>query len=146
MAALEQRAETLDAAIRGELETLPNRLNPDVPEGADEAANLVLRQEGELRSFDFALKEHFELGEALRQDGLRGRRQAVRRALHRAARPLARLHRALGQFMLDLHTGEHGYTETQRAAAGQRRRCDGTGQAAEVRARTCSATNATGAG
>ncbi len=111
MEGLEARAAALDAAIRGVLEALPNILDPDVPDGADERANVVLSQSGEPRDFDFPPKQHFELGEALglmdfaTAAKLAGARFVVLRGA------LARLERALGQFMLDLHTLEHGYTE-----------------------------------
>ena len=113
MAALEQRANALDLAIRSELEALPNLLDPDVPEGADEAANVVVKQSGELPHLDFLPLEHFQLGEAL---GLMDFERAARMAGSRFTilrGALARLERALGQFMLDLHTTEHGYTEMQ---------------------------------
>ncbi len=111
MEGLEARAAALDAAIRGALEALPNILDPDVPDGADERANVVLAQHGTPRDLDFPPKQHFELGEALglmdfaTAAKLAGARFVVLRGA------LARLERALGQFMLDLHTGEHGYTE-----------------------------------
>jgi len=113
MAALEQRAEALGLAIRSELEALPNILNPDVPDGADEAANVVVKQVGEPPRFDFQPLEHFQLGEAL---GLMEFERAARMSGSRFTilrGGLARLERALGQFMLDLHTARHGYTETQ---------------------------------
>jgi len=113
MAALEQRANALDVAIRSELEALPNLLDPDVPEGADEAANVVVKQSGEPPHLDFLPLEHFQLGEAL---GLMEFERAARMAGSRFTilrGGLARLERALGQFMLDLHTTEHGYTEMQ---------------------------------
>ena len=93
------------------LEGLPNILDPDVPDGPDETANVVLKQHGEPRDLGFQPKQHFELGEALGMMDfataakLAGARFVVLRG------PLARLERALGQFMLDLHTREHGYTE-----------------------------------
>ena len=111
MEGLEARAAALDAAIRGALEALPNILDPDVPDGADERANVVLAQHGTPRDLDFPPKQHFELGEALglmdfaTAAKLAGARFVVLRGA------LARLERALGQFMLDLHTGVHGYTE-----------------------------------
>ena len=111
MEGLEARAATLDAAIRGALEALPNILDPDVPDGADERANVVLAQHGTPHDLDFPPKQHFELGEALglmdftTAAKLAGARFVVLRGA------LARLERALGQFMLDLHTGVHGYTE-----------------------------------
>lgn len=113
MAALEQRADTLDLAIRGELEALPNLLDPDVPDGLDEAANVVVKQVGDPPQFDFQPLEHFQLGEAL---GLMEFERAARMSGSRFTilrGGLARLERALGQFMLDLHTIQHGYTETQ---------------------------------
>ena len=113
MAALEQRADALDLAIRHELEALPNKLDPDVPDGTDETANVVVKQVGEPKRFDFAPQEHFQLGEAL---GLMDFERAARMSGSRFTilrGGLARLERALGQFMLDLHTTQHGYTETQ---------------------------------
>jgi seryl-tRNA synthetase len=99
--------------IRTILETLPNILDPDVPDGADESKNVVLKQVGEPRDLGFQPRQHFELGEAL---GLMQFEQAskiagARFTILRGA--LARLERALGQFMLDLHTREHGYEEVQ---------------------------------
>jgi len=111
MEALEARAGVLDGEIRGVLETLPNVLDPDVPDGAEEGANIVLATHGAPRDLGFAPKQHFELGEALglmdfaAASKIAGARFVVLRGA------LARLERALGQFMLDLHTREHGYTE-----------------------------------
>ena len=112
MTGLEQQAADLDAAIRAELEVLPNRLDPDVPDGADEGANVVLNQAGEPRTVEGA-KEHFELGERLGMMDFEAaaRMSGARFTILRGA--LARMERALGQFMLDLHTTKHGYTETQ---------------------------------
>jgi len=109
---LEQQASALDLGIRQLLEVLPNRLDPDVPDGEDESANVVLAQHGEPRDLGFQPKQHFELGEGLKlmdfaaAAKLAGARFTVLRG------PLARLERALGQFMIDLHTREHGYRET----------------------------------
>lgn len=113
MASGEQRAAALDLAIRHELEALPNLLDPDVPDGADEAANVVIKQVGQPLAFAFPPLEHFQLGEAL---GLMEFERAARMSGSRFTilrGGLARLERALGQFMLDLHTMRHGYTETQ---------------------------------
>jgi seryl-tRNA synthetase len=112
MTSLEDRSAALDTAIRQELEVLPNRLDPDVPDGADESANAVLKQVGAKRELNFTPKEHFELGEALGQMDFEAaaRMSGARFTILRAG--LARLERALGQFMLDLHTTEHGYIET----------------------------------
>ncbi len=90
---------------------LPNLLNESVPEGRDESANQELRRWGEPRKFDFTPKDHVELGEALggldfeAAAKISGARFSVMKG------GVARLHRALAQFMLDLHTREHGYTE-----------------------------------
>ena len=115
------------------LEGLPNVLDPDVPDGPDETANVVLKQHGEPRDLGFQPKQHFELGEALGMMDfaaaakIAGARFVVLRG------PLARLERALGQFMIDLHTREHGYTEYVRAVAGERRDRLWHRQAAEIR-------------
>ena len=111
MEALEKSATSLEEQATAALARLPNILDDDVPEGADEGANRELKRWGTLRNFAFQPKEHFELGEALglmdfeRAAKLAGSRFTVLRG------GLARLERALGQFMLDLHTVEHGYTE-----------------------------------
>jgi seryl-tRNA synthetase len=112
MEGLERRAADLDDAIKRVLEALPNVLDAEVPDGPDETANVVLAQHGEPRDLGFQPRQHFELGEALGMMDfataakLAGARFTVLRG------PLARMERALGQFMLDLHTGQHGYTET----------------------------------
>ena len=111
MAAGEARAALLAADLDAKLGELANVLDPDVPDGSDEAANVVLHQHGEPATLA-AARQHFELGEALGQmdfataGRLAGSRFTVLRG------PLARLERALGQWMVDLHTGEHGYEET----------------------------------
>jgi seryl-tRNA synthetase len=101
-----------DKELREILSGLPNILDPDVPDGRDEADNAEQKRVGALRNFGFAPKQHFELGEAL---GLMDFADAAKLAGSRFTvlkGPLARLERALGQFMLDVHTNEHGYTET----------------------------------
>jgi seryl-tRNA synthetase len=111
MDSLEKQVSELDGAIKGALQVLPNILDASVPDGRDETANAELKRYGTKREFAFAPKQHFELGEALGQMDfataakLAGARFTVLRG------PLARMERALGQFMLDLHTQEHGYTE-----------------------------------
>jgi seryl-tRNA synthetase len=108
-------AETLERKLNDELNDalarIPNIPAADVPIGPDETANVVLRTEGSIRNFETTPKEHYELGEALgmmdfeRAAKISGSRFTV------LSSQLARLERALGQFMLDLHTAEHGYTE-----------------------------------
>ncbi len=112
MGALEQEAARHEASIKVMLDVLPNRLDPAVPDGADETGNVVLKQVGEPSRTNDA-REHFELGEALGMMDFEAaaRMSGSRFTILRGA--LARLERALGQFMLDLHTTEHGYVETQ---------------------------------
>jgi seryl-tRNA synthetase len=111
MEALEKKVSALDKAIFDTLAALPNVLDADVPEGADESANVVLKQVGEPKDLGFAPRQHFELGEALGMmdfetaSKMAGSRFTILRG------GLARLERALGQFMIDTHTGQHGYTE-----------------------------------
>src|SRR3984957_10441575 len=111
MEGLEKRAAALDDEVRRILENLPAVLDPDVPDGPDETTNVVLKQHGAPRDLGFQPKQHFELGEAL---GMMDFATAAKLAgtLFVVLRgPLARLERALGQFMIDLHTREHGHTE-----------------------------------
>ena len=113
MAALEQKAAALDAAVRSHLESLPNILDADVPDGADESANLVMRQSGEPRDLGFPAREHFELGEALGEMLFEAAARMSGSRFTILQGGLARLERALGQFMLDTAVDQHGYTETQ---------------------------------
>jgi seryl-tRNA synthetase len=90
---------------------LPNLLHESVPEGRDESANVELRRWGEPRKLDFEPKDHLAIGEPLGLDfETAGRISGARFAVLSGA--IARLHRALAQFMLDLHTSQHGYCET----------------------------------
>jgi len=104
--------EAKEAAVTEALSILPNLLDPEVPAGRDESDNVVLHQQGEPLRLNFEAKQHFELGEALglmdfaAATKLAGSRFTVLRGA------LARLERALGQWMLTLHTEQHGYTET----------------------------------
>ena len=109
------RAEAELAAVQEELEQwqlgLPNLLHDSVPDGNEESANAEVRRWGEPRAFPFQARDHAEIGERL--GGLdfeaAARLSGARFVVMRGA--VARLHRALAQFMLDLHTREHGYTE-----------------------------------
>jgi seryl-tRNA synthetase len=111
-AALESLRDSVEASMRELLAGLPNIPGPDVPIGADEAANKEIRKIGEPREFEFEPKDHVDLGETLgildleRATKIAGSRFAI---LNGAG---ARLERALVNFMLDVHTTEHGYTET----------------------------------
>ncbi len=107
---------------------LPNLLHESVPEGRDESANLEVRRWGEPRKFEFVPRDHVEIGESL--GGLdfeaASRISGARFVVMRGA--LARLQRALAQFMLDLHTGAHGYTETYVPYLVSAAALQGTGQ------------------
>ena len=110
----EQLERQLDQQIKDRLASIPNMLAPDVPDGKDETENVELRRWGTPRDFTkegFEPKQHFEIGEAL---GLMDFEAAAKISGARFTvlkGGLARLERALGQFMLDVQTGEHGYTE-----------------------------------
>ncbi|MEN3166654.1 serine--tRNA ligase [Gluconobacter sp. OJB] len=112
IAGLEERANTIQTRIDDVLKALPNRLDTSVPDGRSEDDNVVVHVRGEKRELTFEPKQHFELGEALglmdfpTAAKLSGTRFVVLRGA------LARLERALGQFMLDIHTSEFGYSET----------------------------------
>jgi seryl-tRNA synthetase len=112
LTALEAETGTLEAQIRDLLAGIPNIPKDEVPEGADEHSNVLYRAHGEKPVLQTnAPKEHFELGEAL---GMMDFETAAKLSGSRFVvlqKGLARLERALGQFMLDLHTTEHGYTE-----------------------------------
>ena len=111
MGAIEAEEKAAIAALEQELAAIPNRPLPDVPEGADENDNVELRLVGQKPALDFKPKEHFEIGEAL---GLMDFEAASRMSGARFVvlkGKLARLERALAQFMLDLHADHHGYQE-----------------------------------
>jgi seryl-tRNA synthetase len=112
MAALEAEAAAAEAEQTTLIEALPNLLAPEVPDGADETANLVLHQHGEIPNFAFAPRQHFEIGEALGQMDFAAAAKLAGARFTLLSGGLARLERALGQWMITLHTEEHGYTET----------------------------------
>ncbi len=111
VARLTEEAGAEDARLRDLLLTIPNSPLADVPQGADETGNVELRRWGTPRSFDFAPVEHYQIkGVQAGMDfetaaKLSGARFVVLKG------GVARIHRALAQFMLDLHTSEHGLTE-----------------------------------
>lgn len=107
---------------------LPNLLHESVPDGRDETANVEVRRWGEPRRFEYKPLDHVEIGEGLGQmDFAAGGRIAGARFTVLTG-PLARLQRALIQFMLDLHTGEHGYRETYVPYLVNAQSLTGTGQ------------------
>ena len=105
-------AAELDAELTRRLEVLPNLPFDDVPDGTDETGNVEIRRHGSQRNFAFPPKDHVALGEATGEMDFAAAGQDVRRALRVLKGRLARLERAIAQFMLDLHTSEEGgYTE-----------------------------------
>ena len=126
------RAEGELEAVQGALEQwqlgLPNLLHESVPDGRDESANREVRRVGEPRQLPFTPLDHVAIGERLK--GLdfeaAARLSGARFVVMRGA--VARLHRALAQFMLDLHTGAHGYTEVHVPYLVQSPALVGTGQ------------------
>ncbi|MBS0392176.1 MAG: serine--tRNA ligase [Proteobacteria bacterium] len=104
------RLEQIQAELQAMLAAVPNLPHESVPVGGDEAGNVEVRRWGTPKTFDFAVKDHVDLGAPLGLDfdmgvKLSGSRFTVMKG------SIARLHRALAQFMLDVQTGEHGYTE-----------------------------------
>ena len=127
-----KQAETQLEQIQDQLQKIllevPNLPHASVPEGKDETQNVLIRRWREPRSFDFAIKDHVSIGEDL---GLldfetAAKLSGARFSLMKGG--LARLHRALAQFMLDTHTQEHGYIETYVPYLVNRDSLRGTGQ------------------
>jgi seryl-tRNA synthetase len=108
--ALEAEERDLDARLRDTLAGLPNLPFADVPDGADEAENVEVTRWGTPRAFDFAPREHADLGPPLGLDFETGAAIAGARFTFLSG-AMARLHRALGQFMLDTQTGDNGFLE-----------------------------------
>jgi seryl-tRNA synthetase len=127
---LEQSAQRLEV-IQGELSTLllavPNLPHESVPIGAGEEGNVELRRWGTPRVFDFSVRDHVDLGEPLGLDFETGAKLAGARFSFLRG-PIARLHRALAQFMLDVQTQEHGYTECYTPYIVNAESLRGTGQ------------------
>ena len=125
---LESQRDAADSSMRDLLAGLPNLPADDVPVGVDESSNKEIRRWGEPREFDFEPKDHVDLGSSLgildmeRATKIAGSRVAI---LNGAG---ARLERALVNFMLDVHTTEHGYTETLPPFLVNRTSLFGTGQ------------------
>lgn len=128
LAALEEEVRQRESALSEVLDTVPNVPLADVPDGADESDNAEVRSVGEIPSFDFSAREHFELGEALglmdfdAAAQLAGARFVVLRGA------LARLHQALGRLMLDTQVEQNGYEEMWVPALVRPEVARGTGQ------------------
>src|SRR5580704_10886685 len=109
--ALEAEERKLSKDMEDALAQIPNLPLDTVPDGKDESGNVEHHHFGAKRQYGFAPKQHFELGEALGEMDFETAAKLSGARFVVLKRGLARLERALGQFMLDLHTGEHGYTE-----------------------------------
>lgn len=139
--ALQQEAVAVNEALAGNeatlgdiqnrqnalLLTIPNLPHESVPQGNDESGNVEVRRVGVPKTYDFAVKDHVDLGAPLGLDfetgtKISGSRFTVLRG------PIARLHRALAQFMLDTHTTQHGYTEVYTPYLVNAASMTGTGQ------------------
>ena len=127
-----ERLDALQAELHAMLMALPNLPHESVPVGADESANVELRRWGTPRRFDFAVKDHVDLGAPLGLDFDTGARLSGARFSFLRG-PVARLHRALAQFMLDVQTTEHGYVECYTPYIVNREVLEGTGQLPKFR-------------
>ena len=107
----EDELATVQAQLDELLMTIPNIPHESVPVGKDESDNVEVRKWGEPRQFDFTVRDHVELGELLGQLDFETASKITGSRFAMMQGQLARLHRALIQFMLDLHTREHGYRE-----------------------------------
>jgi seryl-tRNA synthetase len=127
---LKRSAERLDI-IQSELSTMlmnvPNLPHESVPVGEDESGNVEVRRWGTPRSFDFPVRDHVDLGGPLGLDFDTGAKLSGSRFSFLKG-PIARLHRALAQFMLDMQSQEHGYTECYTPYIVNREVLEGTGQ------------------
>lgn len=125
----EAEFNTVSTQLNAYLATVPNVPDASVPEGHDETSNVEVRRVGVPRDFDFQVKDHVDLGVALNRgiDFEAGAKVAGSRFAFLKGK-IAKLHRALAQFMLDLHTEEHGYTEVYSPYMANAKALFGTGQ------------------
>jgi len=121
------RLDALQGELNGLLMSVPNLPQADVPVGSDETSNLEVRRWGTPKSYDFAVKDHVDLGAPLGLDFETGTKLSGARFSFLKG-PVARLHRALAQFMLDTQTTKHGYTECYTPYIVNREVLEGTGQ------------------
>jgi seryl-tRNA synthetase len=122
-----QRLEVIQAELSDMLMALPNLPHDSVPVGSDESGNVEVRRWGTPKTFDFTVKDHVDLGAPLGLDFDTGAKLSGSRFSFLRG-PVARLHRALAQFMLDLQTSQHGYTECYTPYIVNREVLEGTGQ------------------
>ncbi|QPF74643.1 serine--tRNA ligase [Roseateles sp. DAIF2] len=122
-----ERLEAIQVELNTMLMSVPNLPDESVPVGADETGNVEVRRWGAPKAFDFELKDHVDLGAPLGLDFETGAKLSGSRFTFLKG-PAARLHRALAQFMLDVQTEEHGYTECYTPYIVNREVLEGTGQ------------------
>jgi seryl-tRNA synthetase len=127
MVALEAAERDARASLADTMAALPNLPADDVPDGADEAANVELSRWGTPRTFDFTAREHADIGPALGMDFETGAKLSGARFTFLRGQ-MARLNRAIGQYMLDVQTGQHGYSECATPFMVREEAMFGTGQ------------------
>jgi len=111
MPAEEEALRSAEAALQAQLASIPNLPLDDVPVGSDEHGNVERHRHGLPRAYTFAPREHFELGEALGQMDFEAAAKLSGARFVVLKKGLARLERSIGQYFLDIHVTEHGYTE-----------------------------------
>ncbi|CAN7199488.1 serine--tRNA ligase [Rhizobacter sp. LjRoot28] len=122
-----ERLEIIQSELSAMLMNVPNLPHESVPVGMDESGNVEVRRWGTPRSFDFPVRDHVDLGGPLGLDFDTGAKLSGSRFSFLKG-PIARLHRALAQFMLDMQSQEHGYTECYTPYIVNREVLEGTGQ------------------
>ena len=127
-AELEEQAKAKEAELENALMSLPNLPYADVPDGKDEDDNVEIRKWGDVPSFDFEVKEHFDIGEKLGQMDFETAAKLSGARFVLLSGALARMERALASYMLDLHTMQHGFTEVNPPALVKDAALYGTGQ------------------
>jgi seryl-tRNA synthetase len=124
----ERRLEKIRIDLQDYLDGIPNIPHQSVPVGKSAADNVEIRRDGAPRQFGFAPKDHVDLGAALKQLDFETAAKIAGARFALMKGPLARLHRAIAQFMLDVHTREHGYTEVYAPYLVNAESMHGTGQ------------------
>ena len=128
LAGWEQELADIQARLEAFLLTIPNLPHESVPVGDSAENNLEVQRVGEPRRFDFAAKDHVELGAGLDMLDFDTATKVAGARFSIMTGPLARMHRAIAQFMLDVHTAEHGYTEVYAPYLVNAASMRGTGQ------------------
>src|SRR5882762_5483188 len=125
---IEAELEAIQAKLTDLLLGIPNLPHPSVPVGKSPEDNVEVRREGEPRRFDFPVRDHVDVGAGLGMLDFDAAAKISGARFTLMKGPLARLHRAIAQFMLDVHAGEHGYTEIYAPYLVNAESMRGTGQ------------------